>query len=100
MDSNKVKGAAGGLLLLGLAFAGAIAVVTVAAPGAAAHENCYSTTPDGCGTCDGKEAHSHYMTGPAPLPWCHWKPKKLDEAICALFIECPTDRDGFRLSGA
>jgi hypothetical protein len=96
MDANKVKGAAAGLLMLGLALAGALAVVTVAAPGAAAHENCYSTTPSGCGTCDSKEPHSHYMTGPAPLPWCYWKPDFVD--LPCIGREC--DDSGFRLSPA
>jgi hypothetical protein len=97
MDSNKVKGAAGGLLLLGLALAGALTFVAVAAPGAAAHENCYSTTPDGCGSCASNEPHSHYMTGPAPLPWCYYEPGEILDLPC-IGRQCPPDRDGFRLS--
>jgi hypothetical protein len=96
MDANQATGAASGLLLLGLALTGALFALTAAAPSAAAHEDCYSLTPTGCGKCDTRTKHSHYLVGPAPVPWCLWDPAIAD--LPCLDLECP-DRAGFRLSG-
>jgi hypothetical protein len=75
----------------------ALTGLTLAVPGVAAHDDCYTLlVPDGCGNCQAPHSGDHYIgfkdllgLGPVGVPYC--SSFALPAVLCEVLGDCDDD---------